>query len=278
MRKIPIPPCPAHLSGEDSDGVDEEARAVAFFTDNNRDPGASFTFSAYRHESVRTALWLAFEKVCAYCETPIPTPDIEHYRPKARVSTPDGPRTGYYWLASRWDNLLPSCHYCNTRRSITDGDGPKETWGKGSHFPLAHGSRRAERMGEEENEHPLLLHPYRDDPDRHLKFLPDGGVVARSCPDGTLSPEGEETISLLGLNRHGLPKARKKQLSLVKLAEKEAMEARRAWDADPDNQDLEEEFRIAQAEFEERASPADGYSAATRDYLESGARRDVLRL
>ena len=41
---------------------------------------------------------------------------MEHYRPKARVSTEQGDKPGYYWLAARWENLLPSCTDCNSPR------------------------------------------------------------------------------------------------------------------------------------------------------------------
>lgn len=48
---------------------------------------------------------------CAYCER-VGQHDIEHYRPKRKVSE-DLSHTGYYWLAYEWSNLIPSCVKCN---------------------------------------------------------------------------------------------------------------------------------------------------------------------
>ena len=68
--------------------------------------------------SVRRVLEKLFEQKCAYCETKIGVNadwDVEHYRPKGRV-TENTAHPGYYWLAYDWDNLLPSCAFCNQGR------------------------------------------------------------------------------------------------------------------------------------------------------------------
>ena len=70
-----------------------------------------------------------FHGKCVYCETNVAAShpgDIEHWRPKNRVThesgrtieieTEDGSTVqhpGYYWLAYEWRNLLFACEDCN---------------------------------------------------------------------------------------------------------------------------------------------------------------------
>src|SRR3954454_1457494 len=71
----------------------------------------------YAHEEVRKALEELFHRKCAYCEISTARVDweVEHYRPKGRVAERQG-HPGYYWLAYDWDNLFPSCTFCNQHR------------------------------------------------------------------------------------------------------------------------------------------------------------------
>jgi uncharacterized protein (TIGR02646 family) len=211
MRRLhPIPPCPPALDPADSVGARERAKAIAHFTRDDWELKPSFAFRAYQEAEVREALRQAFGGVCAYCERPVSSIEIEHYRPKGAVETPSGrQRPGYYWLAASWENLLPSCHDCNTDLWTHHPDGSLRKSGKGSWFPLEDESARATREGEEERERPLLLHPYDDDPAEHLEFGEDGIVRPRELPDGTHSRRGEVTIERLGLNRRGLVDARR---------------------------------------------------------------------
>jgi uncharacterized protein (TIGR02646 family) len=152
---------------------------------------------------------------CAYCERKIipgqRKGDVEHYRPKGRVKKADGgivminrngalvEHPGYYWLAYEWENLLPSCLACN--RPGTD-DASGTVTGKADRFPLEGGSWAAS-PDEIEHERPALLNPWRDNPSEHLTFDPLTGVV------GYQTERGRVTIEVLGLNRDGLPEARK---------------------------------------------------------------------
>ncbi len=161
--------------------------------------------------------WLlknVFDDKCAYCETSLPRSSYqaEHFRPKGGVShrvagrkgmirptiqdedgRPAG-HPGYFWLAYHWENLFPSCEYCNTAngkkeqfpvalthvavRRLTPADIPalirKET---------ASLSRPGVYYLQPEDldalEQPLLLNPYLDDPCQHLSFG-DGGVVTHA--------------------------------------------------------------------------------------------------
>jgi hypothetical protein len=53
---------------------------------------------------------------CAYCETPIESPDIDAFRPKQRATNLDGKVDDdhYWWLTFEWTNYLPACRQCNT--------------------------------------------------------------------------------------------------------------------------------------------------------------------
>ena len=90
----------------------ETARVVA-------DPdGHVFSSAVYGHDEVRKALEALFGRKCAYCEISIARMDwdIEHFRPKGRIAEREEDHPGYYWLAYTWENLFPSCTWCNQHR------------------------------------------------------------------------------------------------------------------------------------------------------------------
>ena len=160
-----------------------------------------------------------FRGKCAYCEQKIVGDqhgDIEHYRPKGKVTDEDDkeiiisekgkkkPHPGYYWLAYDWRNLLPSCGLCN-KPATEQKTG--EAIGKRNRFPI-NGSR-AVKPGKESLEKPLLLHPCSDYPSKHLK-IDETGIFS------ALSKRGEMCIKVLGLNLRGLPGDRKKVYDDVK--------------------------------------------------------------
>jgi uncharacterized protein (TIGR02646 family) len=139
--------------------------------------------AVYHHDQVHAALERLCDRKCAYCEAPAPASaswDVEHYRPKGRVSERrDHP--GYYWLAYEWDNLLLSCELCNRRRkdrpTWEQGD-QGTTSGKVDRFPLADEMTRA--MAPDHDlaaEARLLLDPTVDDPEAHVRFDLDGHAV-----------------------------------------------------------------------------------------------------
>ena len=112
-------------------------------------PASKINDRIYKEQ--RALLLNAFHKKCAYCESPIPANlrwgDIDHYRPKGRVTDQDGTpvfskqkrHKGYYWLAYRWENLLPCCPACN--RPGTGPDGLNS--GKWDRFPTANKDRKS---------------------------------------------------------------------------------------------------------------------------------------
>lgn len=187
------------------------------------------------YKAFKEYLFTAFCNKCAYCESIVTNAqpgDVEHYRPKNRVSddtlkpikaTYEGwgeiDHLGYFWLAYEWNNLLPSCADCNRYRKHFDGNG----YGKADRFPVD--GERACLPGEEFKEKALLIDPTKVNPEDHLIFFPEGHVRA-------LTREGEVTIALLGLNdREVLVQQRKEQYKASYRAYVEYIERVRSGDA-----------------------------------------------
>jgi hypothetical protein len=157
-----------------------------------------------------------FHDKCAYCEAPVASVsvgDAEHYRPKAKVTrgSKDAPREpasvggsphpGYYWLAYHWRNLLPSCEQCNA------------VHGKMNQFPVTKEYVARPELEPDDldvQEVPVLLHPYRDRPEKHLAFGLRGIANAR---DG--SGMGEASIRVYNLNREALATQRAEAMELA---------------------------------------------------------------
>lgn len=152
-----------------------------------------------------------FRGKCAYCEQKIrgnQRGNIEHYRPKSAVKHLDWSyvarevdgeserHPGYYWLRQTLSNLLLSCELCNQINADENGK-----YGKECRFPVD--GDYAWNPGDEVTEHPLLLNPCFDDPAEHLELDPETGILTG------ISPRGEVTIDLLGLNFRDLHKDRK---------------------------------------------------------------------
>ncbi len=150
---------------------------------------------------VREALKEIYYNKCAYCEIKEYKPEIEHYRPKKKVTGLKG-HSGYYWLCYEWTNLLPSCRYCNTEG------------GKGNKFPIK-GKRvskpcfdddgllniekcKAERSPLKDEES-YLLHPEVDSPEDYFLFKPNGKIQGIGK-----DKRGQSTIKICDLNRDNL--------------------------------------------------------------------------
>lgn len=215
--------------------------------------------------------WLGehfFKEKCAYCEGPLGTQTsgaAEHWRPKGRVEERDGDgvwrrvkhdeqdtqHSGYWWMAFSWENLVPACTECNSK--------------KGNKFPIA-GERvfdpgQARTAVELDRlERPLLLHPFRgDDPARHIGFDRKGFAFAKSA-------EGSQTLEVCDLNRDRLVKARFKAQQGAASALATSCTNKITIDQQID---VDEEMR----EWDHRTAD---YSRAVRDALE-GREGDLLR-
>jgi len=107
-------------------------------------------------------------------------------------------------------NLLPSCEKCNQQpKKRPDGT----LAGKGNRFPVTgtHAYDHADPLKSDiVNEKPLLLHPCIDNPDEHLKFLPETGAL------GWLTERGEKTIEICDLNNEHLCETRRDAYNQMK--------------------------------------------------------------
>lgn len=97
---------------------------------------------------------------------------------------------------------MPSCTKCNT------------VSGKGTQFPI--GGQRIcaptpllSFFQMKQLEDPLLIHPYLDEPEKHLCFLPDGSVVG-------LDDYGKTSIEIYDLKREKLCEARRVAINHAK--------------------------------------------------------------
>jgi len=143
--------------------------------------------SGYGDDGVKEALFLGQDRKCAYCERREESPknrDADHYRPKTR----------YWWLAWTWENLLFACDHCNR-------------YEKKDQFPLVDETRRL--VPEDVppgGEQPLLIDPYDPSfsPQREIEFRPDDVQGQERWKPYGLTPRGDETIRICGLDRHGL--------------------------------------------------------------------------
>jgi hypothetical protein len=193
-----------------TDGGAEREKAVEHYG-TAETKSKTFSFTAYGKKPVRDALNAALAFKCAYCETyygasqPVA---IEHYRPKSGYLV-DGKmrKPGYYWIAAAWDNLVPSCTDCNSERRQTLSDGTTLVVGKANQFPISSEQKRAAAIDTEKAEGRLLLHPYHDEPDKHLVFIEDG-IVTWQRPGKPASKKGEASVRVYALLRVGLVQAR----------------------------------------------------------------------
>lgn len=210
---------PEVLEGEGSAG-DLERRTNELARAANQ----KLTFEAYRESSVRAALRQVFGPKCCYCESLLlgtQAGDIEHYRPKARVAVHNAARTtvsykpGYYWLASRWTNLLLACADCNRPRTQLDEGDEERVFGKANYFPIADEGLRASTQDVLAAESALLLDPCVDEPADHLAFTVEGQVQPKNI-DGTPSARGEATIHYCGLARAELLQMRARHARTVR--------------------------------------------------------------
>lgn len=149
-----------------------------------RDP-VSTDFVGY--EVAREPLWEHQQRKCAWCDRDeeLAAQPVEHYRPKARAVRASGRADrGYWWLAWTQENLLFACGRCNTGY-------------KKDRFPLAdEATVLAAEDAPPGPEQALILHPYLDDPSRHIEFF--------QRPDGRWSPRSKDTMGEVTIDSVGL--------------------------------------------------------------------------
>ncbi|PEQ84657.1 hypothetical protein CN481_22065 [Bacillus sp. AFS006103] len=159
-----------------------------------------FKFSLYKDEEIKEGLKELFHGKCAYCESIFihnAYGQIEHWRPKKGV-TENTNHSGYYWLASDWENLLWACPVCNSKGN------------KGNHFPLFNSSSYALKSSDDINkEQPLLINPCNDNPISHLEYNEEGFIKDKT-------PMGKKSIEIYGLDRPDLTAERIKMANEIR--------------------------------------------------------------
>ncbi|MCC5946752.1 MAG: AAA family ATPase [Bernardetiaceae bacterium] len=159
--------------------------------------------SVLMHEEVKQALLEVYNHKCAYCECEVGTSDsplvVAHYRPPSH----------YYWLCFEWTNLLLLCESCALYRDrsfpiedeqhrIINAPNDEKDWKIDAPIMLA--------------EHPLLLHPQLDVPERFFAFDKNANIYALHK-----NLRAETTIELYHLNRGNAALERKERLASAKL-------------------------------------------------------------
>jgi energy-coupling factor transporter ATP-binding protein EcfA2 len=194
MIHVERPPAPEFVKS--AAFVKEQERLQHFFLMAPKQQRYDFQFALLK--KFKPVLQKAFHNKCAYCESPLDAigfGDIEQYRPK----------TGYWWLAYKWENQLISCQVCNQRY-------------KGVFFPVSTAIiQRAKETAVRDwiklstlklntLEKPFLLNPFDDKPEKHLKYIVQKEASAVSLVP--LTTRGKVTIETMGLNRPELKKSR----------------------------------------------------------------------
>lgn len=192
-------------------GKDRTAKDCA---DYDADPEAhhsgkkkfSIVKSIYGTQAIKRKLLEMQHKKCCYCETKFLASGhgaVEHFRPKGSVRQDRNSiveKPGYYWLGYTWSNLLVSCSQCNTSH-------------KNVLFPLHNPGRRARNHNDTiADEEPMLVDPGAEEPRDHIRFRFDAPVA--------LTPRGEETKCVLGLERPDLAESRLKVAIQIGIAER----------------------------------------------------------
>ena len=192
-----------------------ESKAVIERVRNGEDALLSDLYKDPRMQAMYKCDGPPFFGKCAYCESRIigdQRGDIEHYRPKRKVTYEDlspvmvesngrdeVPHPGYYWLAYERSNLLYACISCNQIKK----HGSVRV-GKWTRFPVD--GKHATEPGGEVNECPLLLNPLVDEPDKHFS-IDETGII------GEKSKRAKVSSRILGLNiRESLIKDRAKAI------------------------------------------------------------------
>jgi 5-methylcytosine-specific restriction endonuclease McrA len=239
-------------------------------------PKTKFKFKAYTNKTLRDAINKLASFKCAYCESQCLASQsvaIEHYRPKGEVmDSKTSLKPGYWWLAAKWENLLPACTDCNTPR-YHPIDGKQTLRGKGSEFPLANPSRRATKPGQEHRELPLLLNPCSGhvDPSQHLEFVLDNknrSLVRPKMVGKRESRKGKESIRVYGLDRPDLVGCRTLRARELLAHIKTARALQEACKGTPRNSPVRRAARSCMEEFELFISHDALYSGMCRQILE----------
>lgn len=209
----------------------ETLKAIAYYADpNNFNGNRKLTdkkgpsFSVYRNAALKEILKSITHGKCAYCEVDFLSnsrADVEHFRPKGAINEFSNEQDekliypGYYWLAADWDNLLWSCQLCNRKNKLGEALTPDQvkSIGKKNRFPVDPPEKRIRDHNDqisEEYQSALLIHPYFDNPEKHLRYFLDkekrsfGVVTPVLVENDQPDPKAKASIPTFALNRTDL--------------------------------------------------------------------------
>lgn len=241
-------------------------------------------FKVYKNPQVQNALRDMFHGKCAYCESQAAgsaDTDVEHYRPKGKVSDKDG-HPGYWWLAMDWSNLVLGCMHCNQRRrqmifspnqteeEIRQAilDNRLKSTGKLDTFPTEDDIWVMESGTSVADEKPLLIDPTVTDPEPLLDWF-DRKDFALVGPRGG-NARAQKTIDTLGLNRRRLCEERMTKLALLTMKMQDVRAGLEAFEAaaSPGEADMVVRFILRDlALIEAMADARQHHAALARDFL-----------
>lgn len=182
---------------------------LSLLADFKKDP-TKFTLDKYefKHDFGRLEYSDALKKCqgnkCCFCEKPVSTADVEHFRPKSAwqqaKGLPQG-KPGYFWLAYSWENMLIACTECNSKKN------------KGNLFPV--NGVRSTFPSDCKTEDKVLINPAEEDPSLFITFRLD-------VPVGIDTQErGRQNIQIFDLkDRADLIEIRKDRLALYKTSKR----------------------------------------------------------
>lgn len=245
-----------------------------------------YSFTQYKGYDVTQALSRLFHNKCAYCESDLgDAMDVEHFRPKGGVTGVKAHK-GYWWLAHRWTNLLPSCAACNqTRRQhiVTEQMTPEElagfmakksskSWGKANQFPVS-GVRAMCDTDILEDEDPDLIDPTIEDPVPHFRWSISWHFSVIMPADPMASVRALATIDVFALNRVRLVQSRTRILTELRF---QAEEIRREleedmWGGGAAPESLEKALKRVEA-MRRKHGPDQPYSAMVKAFVDAFAK------
>ncbi len=217
---------------------------------------------------------LSYEK-CWYCETLTHRErgDIDHYRPKGRVTGTAHP--GYWWLAFEWRNFRFACSVCNSGSPDLASE-EKEKGGKGNHFPLvplANGEEQriwaACAYEDHKREDPILLDPTNPDDPGLIKFAGDGKPYPAAKDKTSIEYlRADRSIKIYQLDHSRTNRRRRREIyipmrDLIERIQRDKLELAK----DRSNSVLREKIENDLATLRRMLAPQAEYSSAANAYL-----------
>ena len=162
------------------------------------------TFKSNRWKPAKKQLFAETGGKCAYCEAPTSTVafgDVDHYRPKS----------SYWWLVYCYDNYLASCQLCNQRfkkdafptqnrkmRSPTIRRNTTDDYITAKAGTIAPDPLDKNRVNAfirlHQQERPLLLNPYFDEPAAYFAWHADDVLREVEITPNPENPQIEITV------------------------------------------------------------------------------------